>query len=153
MLEARVQILRVLANDDEIDVFEARAYVWEVGDRTQVRVQIQRLSQPDIHAREAFADRCRHRPLQSDSIASDRREQCLRQRRAMLFDCDNACVMALPFHVDAGRFDDADNGIGDFGSDPVAWNESNGVAHAARVPSRASQKRSARPPMAVSARS
>ena len=49
------------------------------------------------------------------------------QRRAVLLDCDEARVMALPVHIDTGRFDDADNGVGDFGPDAVTGDESDDV--------------------------
>ena len=60
----------------------------------------------------------------------------------------------LPRDLYAGCFDDRDNGCRHFGSDAVARNKGDGVSHvspnlqyhAARVPSRASQKSSSRPP-------
>ena len=47
--------------------------------------------------------------------------------------------------VDAGRLEDARDGGRHFRADAVAGNERDRMPHAARVPSRASQKSSARP--------
>ena len=54
VLEAGVEILGVLAHDDQVDALEARVDAGQVPDRPQVRVQIERLAQPDVHAREAL---------------------------------------------------------------------------------------------------
>ena len=75
VLEPRVEVLGVLADDDEIDILEARPDMRQVGDRTQVCVQIQRLPQADVHARKPFADRRRHGPFERDSVAPDGLEQ------------------------------------------------------------------------------
>ena len=83
MLEARVEILGVLAHDDQIDVLEAARHAGQVLDRPQVGVEIERLAQPDVDAGEALADRRGHRPLQRDLVPLDRLEQRRRQRLAV----------------------------------------------------------------------
>ena len=55
VLEAGVQVLGVLADDDEIDALEARRHARQVPHRPQVGVEIQRLAQADVHAREPLA--------------------------------------------------------------------------------------------------
>ena len=75
VLEPGVEVLGVLADDDQVDVLEAARDAGEVLDRPQVRVEVERLAQPDVHAREPFADRRRHRPLQRDLVPLDRVEQ------------------------------------------------------------------------------
>lgn len=41
----------------------------------------------------------------------------------------NASIDAVPFDGNAGGIYRADRGIGDFGTDPVAGNQSDGVGH------------------------
>ena len=52
VLEPRIEILGVLAHDDQVDALEPRVDAGQVPDRPQVRVQIQRLAQADVDARE-----------------------------------------------------------------------------------------------------
>ena len=79
VLEAGVQVFGVLAHDHEIDVLEARRDARQVPHRAQVRVQIERLAQADVHAREALADRRRHRPLEGDLVPADGVDELDRQ--------------------------------------------------------------------------
>ena len=53
VFEPRIEILRVLAHDDQVHVLKAARHAREVPHRPEVRVQIERLAQPDVHAREA----------------------------------------------------------------------------------------------------
>ena len=68
VLEPGVEVLGVLADDDQVDAGEAARHARQVADRPQVRVEIERLAQADVDAGEAFADRRRHRPLQRDLV-------------------------------------------------------------------------------------
>ena len=54
VLEAGVEILGVLADDDQVDALEPRVDAGQVPHRPQVRVEIERLAQPDVDAREAL---------------------------------------------------------------------------------------------------
>ncbi len=70
-----VEILGVLADDDEIDALKAARHAVDVLDRPQVGVQIERLPQPDVDAGEPFADGRRDRALERDLVLADRVEQ------------------------------------------------------------------------------
>ena len=96
VLETRVQIFGVLAHDDEIDVLESRADVRKVRDRPQVRVQIERLAQPDVDAGKPFADRRRDGALQRDFVAADRVDELARKRSAVLLERDHSGLVPLP---------------------------------------------------------
>ena len=98
-----VEILGVLADDDQVDAGEAARHARQVPDRPQVGVEIERLAQADVHAREALADRRRHRSLQRDLVAADRVEQLDRQRLAVALERDHAGVVALPLDVERRR--------------------------------------------------
>jgi hypothetical protein len=79
VLEAGVQVLRVLAHDDEIDVGEAALDARQVADRPQVRVQVERLPEPDVDAGEALRDRRGDRSFERHPVAADRIQQFHRQ--------------------------------------------------------------------------
>ena len=96
VLEAGVEVLGVLADDDEVDACEARRHRRQVPDRPQVGVEIERLAQADVDAGEALADRRRDRALQRDLVPADRIEQRLRQRRAVFLDAPRAGRERLP---------------------------------------------------------
>ena len=129
VLEAGVEILGVLADDDQIDVLEAARHAGEVAHRAQVGVEVERLAQPDVDAGEALADRRRHRPLQRHLVRPDRVEQRHRQRLSVLLEGDDAGVLPVPVDVETGGREDTDDGGGDLGTDAVAGNQRDGVSH------------------------
>jgi hypothetical protein len=126
---SRVEILRVLADDHQIDVREARLHAGKVLDRPEVRVQIQRLAQADVDAREALRDRRRDRAFESDLVAADRIEQRARQRLAVALERGDPRVVPLPVDVDSRGFEDPDDGRGHFGADSIAGDQRDCVAH------------------------
>ena len=67
-----VEVLGVLADDDQIDALEPRRHARQVPHRPQVRVQIERLAQADVDAREALADGRADRSLERDLVSPDR---------------------------------------------------------------------------------
>src|SRR4051794_5439036 len=119
VFESAVQVLGVLAHDDDVDVFEARDDVRHRLDRPQIRVEIERLAQPDIDRREAGADRRRDRTFERDLVAEDRFKHLGRQRIAEARYGLGADEVLFPFDVDAGAFDDRDDRGSDFGADAV----------------------------------
>ena len=84
VLDAGVQVLGVLADDDEVDVLVAGLETLDRARRAEVRVQAQRLAERDVDAPEALAYRRGDRPLQGDLVAADRLEDVLRERRPVL---------------------------------------------------------------------
>ena len=96
VLEAGVQILGVLADDHQVDAREPRRHARQVPDRPQVRVEIERLAQPDVDAREPFRDRRRHRALERDLVPADRLEELDRQRLPAALDGEDARQRGAP---------------------------------------------------------
>ena len=103
VLEARIQILGVLPDDDQIDVLETARDAWQVLDGPQVGVEVERLAQADVHAREALADRRGHRSLERDLVPLDRFDQRRRQRLAVLLERHDARVVTIPLDLQARR--------------------------------------------------
>src|SRR4030095_10621050 len=71
MLEARIQVFRVLPDDHEVDALVARRTARDVPHRTQVCEELQRLPQADVDAREPSADGRRQRTFEGDPVAHD----------------------------------------------------------------------------------
>ena len=77
VLDARVEVLGVLADDDEVDVVEAADDALHRAGRAQVRVQAERLAERHVDAAEALPHRRRDRALDGDLVAPDRLEDVL----------------------------------------------------------------------------
>ncbi len=129
MLEACIEILGVLAHDDQVDPGIPRVDPGQVPHRAEVGVEVERLAQPDVDAREPFRDRGGHRALQRDLVAADGVDELDRQRGAPALEREHAGEMALPCDRDAGRVEDAEHRIGHLGADAVARNQGHGVKH------------------------
>ncbi len=107
VLDARVQVLRVLANDHEVDILVARLETLHRAGRPQVRVQAERLAERDVDAAEPLPDRGRDGALECDLVTSDGLQDVLRERRAVLGHHRLTGIDDLPFECDAGRVEDA----------------------------------------------
>ena len=119
-----VEILGVLADDDEVDVAETRRHARQVPHGAKIRVEVEPLPKTDVHAREAFPHRSRDRTLERDRVAPDRLEKLRRKRRAALLDGNDAGVLTFPFDRDLGSGEDPNDCISDFRTDAIAWDES-----------------------------
>src|SRR5262249_11593480 len=137
------------ADDDEIDAVEPGGDARKVRDRPEVRVELQRLAQADVDAREALTDGRRDRTLQRDAVSADRVDERGRERLACALKCDHARVVALPVDRHAGGAENADDRRRHLGPDAVAGNERDGVGPSGilrrRAHSRTYQYSSTRP--------
>ncbi len=102
VLDAGVEILRVLADDHEVDVVVARLQALDRPRRTEICVQAKGLAKGDVDAPEAAPNRGRDRALEGDLVPADRLEDVVRERRAVLGDDGLAGVHRLPFELDSG---------------------------------------------------
>ena len=83
-LDARVEVLGVLADDHEVDAVVARADARVGLAGPQAGVEPELVAQRDVHRAEAGADRRRDRALERDLVRADGRERVVGQRRAGL---------------------------------------------------------------------
>ena len=96
-LDARVEVFRVLADDDDVHGLVARADAGVRLARPQARVEVELMAERDVHRAEARADGRRDRALERDAGVADRRERLLRQRRAAVLVHDvRAGLLQLP---------------------------------------------------------
>src|ERR671938_2062111 len=84
VLDPGVEVLGVLADDDEVDVLEARAHAGIALAGAHLRVEVEALAEGDVHRAEAAADGGRDRPLEGDAGLPDRLEQGLGERVAVV---------------------------------------------------------------------
>ena len=126
-LDAGVEVLGVLSDDDHVDVLVARAGARDRERRAQVHVQVEHLAKRHVDAAEARADRSGHGALDGDLVLADRLDDMVGQRCAVLGHHVLAGIGDLPLDVDAGRLDHAAHRRRDLGSDAVAGDEGNGV--------------------------
>ena len=138
VLDARVEVLGVLAHDDEIDVVVARADACVRLARPETRVELELVAERDVHRAEAGADRRRDRPLQRHAVRLHRGERLLGERCARLLHHVDARLADVPVEVDARRLEDASGRLGELRPGPVAGDEGDAMGHAARpiVPAR-----------------
>ena len=129
VLDAGVEVLGVLADDDEIDVLVAGLETLDRASRSEVGVQPERLAERDVDAPEALADRGRDRALEGDLVSADRFQDVLGERRAVLRDDGLACVDRLPFELDPGRVEDPPSGFRQLRTDAVAGDQGHTVGH------------------------
>ena len=128
VLEPGIQVFGVLAHDDHVDALKSRRHARQVPHRPQVGVKIERLAQSDVDAGEALAR----------SASSTGPFSATLWRR---IDSSSAGGSAWPVRSkamtpaswrsqldgDAGGGDDAEDRVGDFRTDAVAWNERDGM--------------------------
>ena len=130
VLDAGVQVLGVLADDDQVDVVVARLDARHRLGGAQVGVQPERLAKPDVDAPEPAADRGGDRALEPDLRPPHRLEDGVRERGAMGRDSRFAGLHGLPFEADPGRIEDTGRRLRQLRTDAVAWDERHTVGHA-----------------------
>ena len=127
-LDPDVEVLGVLAHDDEVDVLVERAHARIGLARAHLRVEVESVAQRDVDGAETLADRGRDRALQRDAVAADRVERRLGQRvAAVLVHHVRAGRLDVPFEVDAGRFEHASRRLGQLRAGAVSWDECHDV--------------------------
>ena len=130
VLDPRVEVLRVLADDDQVDVLEARAHAGIRLARADLPVEVEALAQRDVDGAEAAADRGRDRPFERDAGLADRVEDVVRQRvAAVLVHHVGAGLAHVPVELDAGRLEHAPRRLGQLGPGAVAGDQDHAVRH------------------------
>ena len=129
MFEPGVEILGVLADDDQVHVGEAALHARKILHRPEIGVEVERLAQADVDAGEAFRDRGRDRALQCNLVAADRVEQRHRERLVEALERGDAGVVPLPLDIDRGRLEDADHSRRHLRADAVAGDERDHSRH------------------------
>jgi hypothetical protein len=136
VLDARVDVLGVLAHHDEIDAAEARRHAGQSPRRAHVGVEVEALPERHVHRAKTLAHRRGERPLERHAVRLDRRHRRLGERIAQLVDGAHAGELLVPRELGAHRVERAQRGVGDLGADPVAAQERDPRRHAQLVRAR-----------------
>src|SRR5262249_33835938 len=136
VLQAAVEILRVLPDDYNIDIVKAARDAGHVRDRAKVRVEIERFTQPYVDRGKALADGRSDGPFQRDTVAADRFQDAFRQRISFALLGLAPHDLLLERERRARGLEDRDDGVGDLRPDAVPFDQRNGsVRHESRVTS------------------
>ncbi len=126
VLDPRVQVLDVLAHDDQVDAAPGvgRDDARQLPSRPDVPVGLEQLPQRHVGALLAVADRRLERALEDDPGARDRLDRLVgNARRQALQEDARARLALLPLDRSPGRLDDQAGGVDDLGADAVARDE------------------------------
>src|SRR5690606_28698650 len=122
VLDSAVQTLGVLADQHQIDVLVAIVRQQGAG-RTNVRVQVELLTQGDVDRPEPRPYGRGEWPLERDSGATNRFERLFGQWCVLRLERGDPGQLALPLDGCPGRLDDPDHGLRDRGTDAVSGDE------------------------------
>ncbi len=120
---AEIQTLQILAHDHQVDVVEASAGNQRTR-RAQVREQLELLPQAHVGGSVTAARRRLERTLQGEPSPLDALDGLGRQGIARGFDGAEACDLRVPFERRTERLEDRERRLDDFGTDPVARDQS-----------------------------
>ena len=123
MLDSRVQVLRILAHHDQIDLVERRMHSGEVHRRPHVGVEVEGAPQMHVDRAPAFRHPRLERPLERDPRAFERFDQRVGHRRAEAPKRIHPRDLPIPFDTDAGRLDHRQRRAHHFRPDAVARNQ------------------------------
>jgi hypothetical protein len=129
-LDPRVEVLGVLAHDDEIDARVARTHPLIALARTHLAVEVERFAKRDVDASEARADRSRDRPLERHAVLLDRLEDVVGERVAAVLVHDvGPRLLHVPVEFDTGCVEDPARCLGKLGPGAVTGNEGHAMSH------------------------
>ena len=126
--DAGIEVFRILANNNEVDIFVAPARAGNREHWAKIHVQIERFAKRDIHATEARAHRGGNRAFDGDFIALHSLNGRFRQwRAASLFHNRGASFGNFPFDIGASRLNNALHSGRSFDSNAITWDERNSM--------------------------
>jgi len=123
VLETDVFALGIFSDDDEVNAGPVGGEAGEIFDGSEVGEEVEFFAERDVDAFEAAADGSGDRAFEGDAVALDGFVEGGGDVLAVDFEGFGPGSKALPLKLDAGGFEDADYGVGDFGADAVAGNE------------------------------
>src|SRR5581483_4120450 len=107
VLQARIETLGILTNDDQVDVRIARGNMRQITYRTEVRVELELLAQLHVDAGEPATHRRGDWAFQRDMRALDGFGELFRYVFAVFFKRVGAGQNGFPFELETGCFENA----------------------------------------------
>ena len=129
VLDARVQVLGVLAHDDDVDAVVARADARIRLAGADAGVELELVAERDVHGAEAGADRGRDRALERGPVPPDRLERVVGQRSPRFFHHVHAGLADVPLELDPRRLEDAPRRLRELGARPVSGDKRHAMGH------------------------
>src|SRR5207244_3083660 len=129
-----IEALRILAYDDQVDVFESGLDAAQALHRPQARVEVERASQAHVDALEPFADRRADGSFQRRVRRADHREHGFGQRLAAALCLGRARAAFQPLDAEPGGIDYRACGSRDLRADAVAGKQRDPVPLSATLP-------------------
>src|SRR4029077_17823111 len=130
-LDPAIEVLRVLADDDEVDIMVPGANAGDRSGRPDGREQVQILPQGDVDAPEPLADGRRDRSFDGGAASPDRLQRASGKQGAVRLERAGACGSLLPYDVDPGGVEDDPGRRRDLRADPVAGDQDDLMRHRA----------------------
>ena len=126
-LDARVEVLGVLADDHQVGLRKAGAHPLVGLARPDARIEVELLAQRDVDRAVARAHGRGGRALDRDPALADRVEGPVGERVALLLVDVDAGVLEVPVELDAGGLEHAPGRLGELGPGAVARDEGHAV--------------------------
>ena len=129
VLDPGVQVLRVLAYDDDVHSVVPRADAGIGLARAHARKELELVPERDVHRAKARADRGRDRALERDPVLLDRVERFVGKRRARLLHDVDTRLADVPVELDARCLQDPTRRLGELGTRSVPGDQRDAVGH------------------------
>ena len=134
VLDPRVQVFGVFADDDQVDVLEAGADAGIRLARTHLAVEVEALPEGDVDGAEAASDRRGDGSLEGDPRLADRVEHLVRERVAAVpLHRVGAGLANVPVELHTCCLEDTPGGLGQLGPCAVSGDQSHSVGHGATL--------------------
>src|ERR1051326_3576776 len=124
MLDPRVKLLRILSQDDQIDLLPRGLDTVKRSRWPEVDEEVKFLPEGDVHASEAGADGCGQGAFEGDLVPRDRFDDAGRKWILVLLERLRAGLECFPFDGDFRSLEDAERRLADLRTDPVARKKS-----------------------------
>ena len=128
-LDARVEVFRVLADDDEVDVGDRHVHARVRPAGAHAGEEVELLAQRDVHGAEPLPDGGRDRALERHAVLADGLERLFRQRRLELLDGRFSGDPLVPLERHPGCLEAAPGRPRDLRTDPVSGDEGHTIGH------------------------
>jgi hypothetical protein len=128
-LDPAIEVLRVLADDDEVDIAVPGANAGDRSGRPDRCEQVQILPQGDVDAPEALADGRRDGSLDRGAASPDRLQRTRGKQGTVRLERASARRPLLPSDVNPGGVEDHPGRCRDLRADPVAGDQDDLMRH------------------------
>ena len=135
MLQAGIEVFRVLPDDDQVHVPKTGLDSRQIPDGAKIGVKPQPLSQADVDAGEPAGDGRGNGPLEGHPVLANGLQQAVGKVDSVALQGCSSGIDGLPLHVDAGRLNHFGGCLSDFRSNAVSGDQGDFVSQGCRFSS------------------